>query len=529
MKHAFARWINPQPPATATAPPLPAMWRWRYTPLGSAALLSAMLVVLTAFYRPKGIAPLVGIAPEAAFTLPLALGLLGLFGLLALLRPDLSLLFVALTLPLTYRSRGFWDGDFGISDKYFPLHELVLWITLGATLCWVGVQALRRRRWRWPQWREWWLPLAWLLVGLLGVSIATPEGRAAAGREWRWMFLEPLVLYWLVRYWGRWSHVRWGLVAALIASGVAVALVGLLQRRGIDLTPLDGTGQCYSDFVVNSGGVERTSSVFCHPNNLALWLDRCWPLALALLAGALLRQRERVSARGWLDRRWAAWVWAAALSITMISTVLTYSKGARFAGAIVLIGLSLLPRRWWFTVLTTLVLAAALAYSSFNGPERLNITGASSFARLSLWRSGARMLADHPLTGIGLDQFYFYYNPEFNRGYIEPSVREEEKTTAHPHNIILDLLLRVGPLGFAIFWLLIGRTLWRGWRGWLQPSTERWISLGVIAALGVGLLHGLVDQGYFSTEAASVTWIFVGLIDALWQQHSDQRAMDMAD
>ncbi|HYF64729.1 MAG TPA: O-antigen ligase family protein, partial [Herpetosiphonaceae bacterium] len=204
----------------------------------------------------------------------------------------------------------------------------------------------------------------------------------------------------------------------------------------------------------------------------------------------------------------------------------TYSKGARFAGAAVLLALSLLPRRWWFTALTVVVLGGALAYSTFNGPERLDVGGDSSSARLSIWRSAAAMLADHPLAGVGMGQFYYYFNPEVGGTYIEEQLRDDpaESKTAHPHNLILDLLLRVGLLGALAFAALIGRTAWRGWRIWRSGHGERWLALAALAALGVGLLHGLVDQGYFSTDLALATWLSLGLIDGIWPEIGPQKA-----
>jgi O-antigen ligase len=245
---------------------------------------------------------------------------------------------------------------------------------------------------------------------------------------------------------------------------VGVALVGLLQRRGIDLTPTEGTGMCFSDYSVRDGGIVRTSSVFCHPNNLALWLGRVSPVALVLLNSAGLRLRALWPGR---PRDWLAGaLYLGSFLITGLSMLLTYSKGARFAGAAVLVALSLLPRRWWFTALTLVVLGGALAYSSFNGPERLDVGGDSSSARLSIWRSAVAMLADHPLAGVGMGQFYYNFNPDFGHGYIEPMLRDDpaESKTAHPHNLVLDLLLRVGLFGAVVFAALVGRAGWRGWR-----------------------------------------------------------------
>jgi hypothetical protein len=51
------------------------------------------------------------------------------------------------------------------------------------------------------------------------------------------------------------------------------------------------------------------------------------------------------------------------------------------------------------------------------------------------------MIRDHPLTGLGLDNFLYYY-PE----YILPEALAEPNLS-HPHNILLEALYELGVLG----------------------------------------------------------------------------------
>ncbi len=520
-----------------------ALWRWRTSPLATGLTLVLMALLLAMFYRPLHlVAPLIGIDPAAAFTLPIAGVLLGLFGLLTLARPDLALPFVVLTAPLTYRSRGFWDSNFGVADKYFPLHEFVLLIVLGATMIYA---VFDRRRLEQPRQlgRSLILPALWLVAGTVGALIATPPGWGEAWREWRWMIVEPLLFYGLILFWGQRAQSSQPasgdvtafplapylpLLWAAGLAGVGVALIGLLQRRGIDWAPTEGAGAChYSDSVIDSGGAIRTSSVYCHPNNLALWLDRVWPIALVLLIGALVQwRRQRGPQRFSIKTLLLPLVYAAGLGITALSMLLTYSKGSRYAAAVVLLGLSLLPRRWWVTAATVLVLGGGLAYSSLYGSERLQVTAETSSARLSIWRSAGAMLADHPLAGVGLDQFFVHF-----KDYIEPQLAsdEAEKNTSHPHNLGLDLLLRVGVFGTLVFVALIWRTARRGWQIWRSTAPERWLALAVLAGGTAGLLHGMVDQGYFSTDLAIATWMFIGIIDGIWLDSTARSPARLSD
>jgi O-antigen ligase len=528
-------------------------WVMRATPaFRSGVVLLLMALALIVAYN---------VSPGAPVTL---LGLFG-FGLLAIWRPDLALLFVPLTVPFYFMPKAIFDERFGIRPEglYLPLHELVLISALGATVVWWGVrqatggQAARRlaigdRR---SPIGDHLAPLAvFILAGLWGVLIAGERGPAL--REFRWMFVGPLLFFALIRFWQAQPRREFDalrlLVPAFLLSGALVGLLGVMQFFGLNLVPLIGQKVGFSDDSIFVEGVRRVSSVYGHPNNLGLFMGRVWPIAAALAVGAWLtagqgdertgKQEDDRSPTTDHDPRTSALspqpsalspqpsalnqhpasrlLPAAAALLCLAGLLVSFSRGA-YLGALaagLVISICLAPAGFWRLrrVRLTLLGVGALAVVAVIAVvaldiERFNPFGASSGVRLNTWASALAMLRDHPL-GIGLDQFGRLY-PQ----YIHPSlVDTNEINTAHPHNLFLDIALRMGPLGLLAFgWVLLRffRQVWPVARTPQLPrrASSTPLAVGIVAAMVAALVHGLVDAFYFWPDLAFAFWLFIAL------------------
>lgn len=525
------------------------------------ALLAGMGLALLLFYQGGALAPaLLGLAA---------------FGGLALLRPDLALLFVPLTVPL-YLIPGSLPG---LRARGFdlPLHEAALLLAFAATLA----------RWGWARkepsaagsqqpagdsataarllptdhrptrfvaaisagLRAYAPHLLFLLAGLLGVALAVQRGPALI--EFRRLVAEPLLFYALARWHGRSAMPR--LVAALVLAGALVAALGLLQYLGLDLVPWLGAKQCFAPDggpcanVVVDRGLRRVQSVYGHPNNLGLFLGRAWPLAAGLALAALSASSKRSTSHDErqttkdkpiaplrlssfaLDpgrearSRNGAWLWALASFLCLAGIVVSFSRGAwlgALAAALVLalgmandrrpgtkeqIGSFVLrpSSRWLLALGVTLALLAGLALTL-----RGDLRGGSTPVRLLLWREALGYIRLHPL-GIGLDQFGVYHDPQSPLTLIDPAlIGTSEQYAAHPHNLLLDTWLRLGPLGMLAFGWLLARLVRAAWAGRGEP-----LLLGALAATAATLTHGLVDNFYFVSDLAIVFWLLVALAE----------------
>lgn len=343
--------------------------------------------------------------------------------------------------------------------------------------------------------------LAWLLAGIVVWALAAvfaAQHFSLALREWRTVFLAAALFALLLTGSLAWAQDRRAarrlLVAAWLAGGVIVALVGLWQYA---------SGQ----MLIGAEGVWRVRAFYGSPNNLALYLERTLAVTLAL---ALYAPAPRLR-----------WSMAGLALIQGAALLLTFSKGALLLGLPALLvvlalgGLLLWPHGggrnpalWWLAAAVGLVLLALLP---FVGTERfqrlLDLSRGTGFLRLQLWRSAWQMALDHPLLGVGPDNFLYAYRSQ----YLLPAAWQEPNLN-HPHNWPLDWWTRLGLPGLllALGWFTTGCVLlWRTARA--AATTDRGLAalaLGLLAACAAALAHGLIDASYALPDLMLV-WVFV--------------------
>lgn len=455
----------------------------------------------------------------------IAVGLL-LFGLLALWRPGLALLFIPITVP--WYLQPVYIPDIRAEGTVFPLHEVLLLVTLGAWGVGRGVWSIKSSvphpTSHIPRPSSLAPHILFLIAGVAALLIAIE--RAPALRDARWFIVEPLIFYGLLRWQLRRddSYAR-QITTALVASGVFVALLGLLQVVGIDLVPvLLSPTKSFGESSVDAGVVTRVTSVYGHPNNLGMFLGRVWPLA-AVCAVIALGGSANTNATGLRTRRYAA-LFAAAALIMLAGIGVSFSRGAWLGAgaAFAVLGYGLfvarrggkmpenragMPR--YLVAIALVFVAVFVLIFALRG----DVAGGSTGPRLLLWQESLRLIAQHPF-GLGLDQFYYYHNPEFGRSLIDPSlIGTSEQFAKHPHNLVLELWLLLTPLGLAACVWLIVRFVRRGVAQFRSaPSSERGLlAWGALAAMTAALTHGLVDTFYFWPDIAFVFWLLLALTE----------------
>ena len=337
---------------------------------------------------------------------------------------------------------------------------------------------------------------AFFLVVVATLSLFFTERLGVALTEWRVVIIEPFLFYCLLRVIRPTSREMWRILDGFVLGGLLVAGLGLWHYA---------TG--HEALITAEAGLMRLRSIYGSPNNVALYLGRILPLLTAVfLLGGSLSPRRR-------------WLYGGMALPIGLAILLTFSKG----GLLLAVPAGLLVVFWvwqrengrspWPWLVLFMVLGAAGLLIAQRIPTlagRLDLTSATSFFRLNLWRASLNMIWENPLIGIGLDNFLYAYRGRyiFDAAWQEPNLN-------HPHNLVLDFATRLGLLGLlAGGWLFysLGRAIQQA----LSSVKDEWrpVAVGLAGALAAIVAHGLVDHSFFLIDLAYAFYLLLGT--AVW-------------
>lgn len=443
--------------------------RVRHAPSATIAGLAGIALLSGAAY----------IAPNLLLLVAIGVGLIGI----AALHPPSALVAIPASIGLVYRPIHYAGLEFS------PTEILILTATAGLALR-VAILYLIRND-NGPDVapgtlvhaaRSGFGPAALLMLaaGVMSLfTLADPAHRHESLRAFRWVIVEPILYAALARYYLRDPLDR------LIAGGAFLGAASLISLYGIVLL-LDGGG-------LSVEGVRRISGTYPHPNALALYLEQPVVFGFALAMTA----RRKALRLGWL----------ALASISGLALIMTFSRGALIGTGFAVVAIAVLSqRRHLARRLIPALAALGLVLTAVAAPRMLSLFGGGSGSlRVAIWESSIAMIRDHPIFGVGLDQFLYQYAPR----YVAPEAWPE-RFTAHPHDIFLDLWLSLGILGIAavgVYAVTLIRTM--------RNITLRNGTLGLAAmgAIIASVVHGLIDNGYFVPDLALMFWFLTAIIE----------------
>jgi len=241
-------------------------------------------------------------------------------------------------------------------------------------------------------------------------------------------------------------------------------------------------------------------------------------IAQCCMFGVLLSLFYFSMARKWREKT--------VLLICFISTfaavLLTYSRASLLALAVGCLFLLFTSKFKKPLILTTLALFAAAAVIFNISPDqqkRLSFDNIRSDERIKIYATDYEMLKDKPLAGFGYGVEAYRKNFSlFNKRLPEKFVTQIEYP--HPHNVFLDIALRLGLVGFVLFcWILFrafkmsGELMTKA----KSPFLRHW-GTGLTACLAAFLTAGSFGN-ILNSRNAVILYAIMAMITILWKLH----------
>jgi O-antigen ligase len=222
-------------------------------------------------------------------------------------------------------------------------------------------------------------------------------------------------------------------------------------------------------------------------------------------AGTLMLVIGLAAARlvfGTKDRKWPALVMPALL----VALTMTLTRSA-WVGVSVGVGLLLVLKDLRLTALIPVVIALLFALAPDSVTDRLmsvsNLRDPSSRDRIAMFQTGAAMIRDHPLAGVGPNMVERVYPQYRDRDSVQ-------KVNPHLHNVPLQIAAERGLPALAIwigFVAMLAAAVFRLFR----TSADRTLPAAALAAIGAMLAAGIFEYNFGDSEFLMLFLVIVTL------------------
>ena len=168
--------------------------------------------------------------------------------------------------------------------------------------------------------------------------------------------------------------------------------------------------------------------------------------------------------------------------------------------------------------------AARHAWTSFRSPtESGGVGGTRLFGNLGsnrydFWRVALGMARQHPIAGVGADNF--------SEGYLQK--RRSGEQPLYPHSLEMSLLSQTGAIGSALFLLFVGLSGVAIARARRRVPSSAALAAGCATAFAYWLIHGSVDWLWEFPVLGGTAFVFLGIALSLTAASSGSRALRLS-
>jgi O-antigen ligase len=377
-----------------------------------------------------------------------------------------------------------------------------------------------------------------LLLVISLVSVGVSKFSLDALGIWKAYFLEPALLYILIlNVFGRRVDGVYRIIFSLAMGVLSVSAYAIWQNI---------TGLGIANPLWAAAATRRVVSFFGYPNAVGLYLA---PIVMMLISflfipskKELSKQEEKVffplkkkdiSELG-LSKGFLLLI----IVCSLLSVYFAHSEGAIIGllTAFFIFGILGNKKMRW-TVLIGSVLCVSLLFIipgvGKKVLEKATLKDFSGQVRQAQWRETWKMLKEDGrwLTGAGLANYQkaiesyhvpgIFYNdgtdPDFRLHVVfndeyKKKVWRPVEIYLYPHNIALNFWSELGLAGALLFFWIFAKLLIINYKLLIKDKNNKFLYLGILGALVVIIVHGLVDVPYFKNDLSCLFWILVAIL-----------------
>jgi O-antigen ligase len=223
-----------------------------------------------------------------------------------------------------------------------------------------------------------------------------------------------------------------------------------------------------------------------------------------------------------LRKRRAALLCGVTAILAWLTTLQSLERAPMFglgAGLILLVGGMIAKKAWrprrpsrvllFIAVLVATSMAQSLnTSSSFTRFQELKSKDASTQVRLLVWAIGLEMLREHPLRGVGANNYELAYpaaRGQFSSRHPDSVLvgSQEELMAQRAHNEYIQILAELGFVGFALFVLFCAGLIWLAFKA--LRSARNPLALGAVCSLTTFAISS-------GASSVSFRWLGSGLL-----------------
>lgn len=349
------------------------------------------------------------------------------------------------------------------------------------------------------------------LVGFLSLFYAADNGRSQIALI---AFAKNALLLFAVLLAMRDKNSLRAVIWALLAAGIWMGTLTVYQQlTGTYANPYWGFAQAEVKNIIGDVSDYRAGGPLGSTNYYAMILVVLVPLALDRL------WHEKQPALRFL----ALW----AFIVCTLSILFTFSRGGFLALVVVLaimiVRESIKPRK---ILLSLALLFIVWQFIPNNYTERIStsldlLPGVGADARNEVSFRGRtsevlvawQIFADHPILGVGLNNYKYYYQQ-----YAKPLGWDNRREERSAHNLYLETAAETGLIGLAAFLAVVGVAFWRAYQSQkMFMRAGHYDEAAVTFALMVALVGYLVASQFLHGAYPRFFWLLIGILLALPQ------------